>query len=82
MFSNGKRNNVEQNKNQTAKKMKTFRIIYNSPKNAFKGEVFTKKNSSPEAMAEFFDWLKEQAVWTHLWCIQVNIEEVEEAKWI
>lgn len=62
--------------------MKTYRITYNSPKNLFQGEVFTKKNSSPEAMQEFFEWLKEQSVWTHLWCIQINIEEVEEAKWI
>jgi len=62
--------------------MKTYRIIYNSPKNLFQGEVFTKKNSSPEAMQEFFEWLKEQSVWTHLWSIQISIEEVEDAKWI
>jgi len=33
-------------------------------------------------MSEFFDWLKEQSVWTHLWSIQISIEEVEDAKWI
>ena len=62
--------------------MKTYRITYNSPKNLFQGEVFTKKNSSPEAMQEFFGWLKEQSVWMHLWSIEINIEEVEDAKWI
>jgi len=62
--------------------MKTYRITYNSPKNLFQGEVFTKKNSSAEAMQEFFEWLKEQCVWNHLWSIQINIEEVQDSRWI
>ena len=62
--------------------MKSYRIVYNSPRNLFKGEVFTKKNSSSEAMAEFFEWVKQQSAWNHLWCIQINIEELEDAKWI
>jgi len=62
--------------------MKTYKIKYYSPCNAFKGEVFTKNNSSSEAMSDFFDWLKEQAVWLHLWKIEVTIEEIENGRWI
>ena len=62
--------------------MKTYRITYNSPKNLFQGEVFTRKNSAQEAMDVFWEWLKEQSVWMHLWSIEINIEEVEDAKWI
>lgn len=62
--------------------MKTYKIKYYSPCNAFKGEVFTKNNSSHEAMSDFFDWLKEHAVWMHLWKIEVAIEEIEPGNWI
>jgi hypothetical protein len=62
--------------------MKTYRITYNSPKNLFQGELFTKAKSSQEAMSVCFEWLKEQSVWTHLWSIQISIEEVSDARWI
>lgn len=62
--------------------MKTFKITYNSHNNLFRGEVFTKQESAPEAMADFFDWLKEQAVWDHLWSINIQIEKVEAVTWI
>ena len=62
--------------------MKTFKIKYNSPKNIFQGEVFTKANKSSEAMEQFFEWLKEQATWIHLWEIHISIEEIENGKWI
>jgi hypothetical protein len=62
--------------------MKTYRIKYSSPKNLFKGELFTKAKSSSEAMSKVFDWLKTQDSWVHLWAVEINIEEVEDAKWI
>ena len=62
--------------------MKTYKIKYHSSGNAFKGEVFTKNNSPSDAMSDFFDWLKEQAVWLHLWKIEVTIEEIEPGHWI
>jgi hypothetical protein len=62
--------------------MKTYRIVYSSPKNLFAGEVFTEKSSSSKAMQEFFEWLKEQTVWDHLWSIQISIEEVSDKRWI
>jgi hypothetical protein len=62
--------------------MNTYKITYSSPKNIFSGELFTKAKSSPDAMSTFFGWLQEQSVWTHLWSIQINIEQVENGAWI
>jgi hypothetical protein len=33
-------------------------------------------------MATFFDWLKEQSVWKHLWRINIEIEEIKNGDWI
>ena len=62
--------------------IKTYKIKYNSEKNLFSGEIFTKANEPSVAMATFFDWLKEQSVWKHLWRINIEIEEIKNGDWI
>jgi hypothetical protein len=44
--------------------------------------MFTKAKSSPDAMSKFFEWLKQQAVWSHLWSIEIKIEQIENGSWI
>lgn len=61
---------------------KIYKITYKSPCNAFQGEVFTEQPNNSTAMGEFFGWIKKQSVWTHLWQINISIEEVEKAQWI
>jgi hypothetical protein len=62
--------------------MNTYKITYISPRNIFQGEVFTKAKSSPDAMSKFFEWLQEQSVWSHLWSIEIKIEQIENGSWI
>ena len=63
--------------------MKTYKIKYNSEKYIlFSGELFTKANEPSVAMDTFFDWLKEQSVWKHLWRINIEIEEIKNGEWI
>jgi hypothetical protein len=62
--------------------MKTYKIKYNSERNIFSGELFTKSESPSKAMDVFFEWLKEQSVWTHLWRINIEIEEIKFGDWI
>jgi hypothetical protein len=62
--------------------MKTYKIKFNSEKNIFSGELFTKAESPSKAMDAFFSWLKEQSVWTHLWRINIEIEEIKNGDWI
>jgi len=62
--------------------MKTYKIKYNSPRNAFNGTLFTKADSSHKAMSTFFEWLQEQSTWNHLWSIQIDVEEIENGRWI
>jgi hypothetical protein len=62
--------------------MNTYKITYESPKNLFKGELFTEAKNSPEAMSKFFQWIQKQDVWNHLWSLHVEIQHLEKGTWI
>jgi len=56
--------------------MRNFVATYNSDRNIFKGQVHISAVSVGEAQDKFFDWLKKQAVYPHMWNIYVNLEEI------
>jgi len=62
--------------------MNTYKITYESPKNLFKGELFTEASNSPEAMSKFFQWIQQQDVWNHLWSLRVEVQHLEKGTWI
>jgi hypothetical protein len=56
--------------------MRNFIVTYTSERNLFKGQVHVSAVSVGEAQDKFFDWLKKQAVYPHMWNISVNLEEI------
>jgi hypothetical protein len=56
--------------------MRNFIVTYTSERNLFKGQVHISAVSVGEAQDKFFDWLKKQAVYPHMWNISVNLEEI------
>lgn len=56
--------------------MRNFIVTYTSERNLFKGQVHVSAVSVGEAQDKFFDWLKKQAVYPHMWNISVNWEEI------
>jgi len=56
--------------------MRNFIVTYTSERNLFKGQVHVSAVSVGEAQDKFFDWLKKQAVYPHMWNISVNFEEI------
>ena len=55
--------------------MRNFIVKYNSHNNMFKGVLHVKANTISEAQDKFFDWLREQPTYAHLW--QLSFEFVE-----
>jgi hypothetical protein len=55
--------------------MRNFTVSYNSQNNIFKGVLHVKANTISEAQDKFFEWLREQPNYTHLW--QLSFEFVE-----
>ena len=56
--------------------MRNFIVTYTSERNLFKGQVHVSAVSVGEAQDKFFDWLKKQAVYPHMWNLSVNFEEI------
>jgi hypothetical protein len=57
--------------------MKQFIATYESERNIFKGELCIDAEFHEEAMGKFFEWLKKQPVWSHLWRVNISLREVE-----
>jgi len=60
--------------------MKTFIVHYKSDSNLFKGKRVIQSFDLTEAQNKFLDWLKNQPVYSHLWKLQFEFEEVSEIK--
>ena len=52
-----------------------FIITYNSEGNMFKGTKVIVAKYAHQAQTIFFDWLKEQDVYRHLWNLELSIVE-------
>lgn len=55
--------------------MRNFIVHYSSHSNVFKGVMHVKANTISEAQDKFFEWLREQPSYAHLW--QLSFEFVE-----
>ena len=55
--------------------MRNFTVTYHSQCNVFKGVLHVKANTISEAQDKFFEWLREQPSYAHLW--QLTFEFVE-----
>lgn len=58
---------------------KNFVCKYESESNLFQGSIFIQAKSISEAQDKFFDWLRLQPVYSHMWRISIKFEEIEEA---
>jgi hypothetical protein len=56
--------------------MKTFIVHYNSNKNLFKSKRVIQAYELTEAQTKFLNWLKDQPVYSHLWQLEFQFEEV------
>jgi hypothetical protein len=56
--------------------MRNFVATYKSERNLFKGQVHISALSIGEAQDKFFDWLKKQSVYPHMWNISVDFVEI------
>lgn len=60
--------------------MKTFIVNYKSEKNLFKGKKVIQAFELIEAQNKFLDWLKTQPVYSHLWQLNFEFEEIQEIR--
>lgn len=57
--------------------MNIFVVTYNSKENCFAGKVAIQAENLVDAQNKFFDWLKKQPVYSHMWGLEFNIELVQ-----
>lgn len=57
--------------------MKTYIAYYESPGNIDKGEIIIRASRPSEAQTKFFDWLKEQTLYEHMWSLRMGIREID-----
>ncbi len=57
--------------------MKTYLVTYESSKNCFKGSLAVEAVDLVMAQDKFFSWLKRQPVYTHMWDLTINIDEIQ-----
>jgi hypothetical protein len=56
--------------------MRNFTVEYNSCNNIFKGTLHVKASTISEAQDKFFEWLREQATYPHLWQLTFKFTEI------
>jgi hypothetical protein len=56
--------------------MRNFVAAYSSERNLFKGQVHISASSIGEAQDKFFEWLKKQSVYPHMWNMYVDFTEI------
>lgn len=56
--------------------VKGFVVHYDSEGNLFKGKKLILAPTIREAQDSFFSWLRSQEVYSHLWRLTINIDEV------
>jgi hypothetical protein len=49
-------------------------VDYNSEANFFRGKIVVFADSVSEAQTKFFDWLKKQPTYEHMWKLEISIE--------
>lgn len=58
--------------------MKTYRIQWSSPRNIVKNdEVIVRAETLVQAQDKFFEWLRRQPVYRHMWAMSMEMVEVD-----
>lgn len=55
--------------------MKVFLVDWSSEGNQESGTIAVQARSVLEAQDKFWDWLREQSIYAHLWRLSFSIEE-------
>lgn len=55
-------------------------IVYESCTNAFQGKIIVEAENLVQAKDKFFEWLKKQPVYQHMWNLSISIEKIESAQ--
>ena len=59
--------------------MKTFEVEWTSPGNiTIKKRLIIRAEGIVQAQDKFFDWLKKQPVYEHMWCLNLQITQAGE----
>lgn len=58
--------------------MKRYLVAYESKGNLDKGSVIVPAENVAEAQTKFFEWLKSQELYSHMWRLNVEFTEHEE----
>lgn len=58
--------------------MKRYLVAYESKGNLNKGSVIVTADNLVEAQTKFFEWLKSQELYQHMWRLNVEFTEHEE----
>lgn len=56
--------------------MRNFICVFKSDKNLFRGTLHVKASTVSEAQDKFFEWLKEQPSYPHLWQLTFELTEI------
>jgi hypothetical protein len=57
--------------------MKNFVVTYESPRNLFKGKKLIQAESISDAQTIFFEWVKEQSTYQHMWSLNFDFEVIQ-----
>ena len=58
--------------------MRTFIFQYSSPNNIGGiGTIIVRANKLPEAQDKFYEWLREQHFYPHMWELDLHIKEAD-----
>jgi len=55
--------------------MRHFTVAYNSFGNLFEGSMIVSANTLADAQTLFFEWLKKQSTYNHLWRLEFEFKE-------
>lgn len=58
--------------------MKTYRVQWSSPRNVVSNaEVIVRAETMVQAQDKFFEWLRRQPVYQHMWAMSMEMTEVD-----
>lgn len=62
--------------------MRRFLAKATSPGNLWEGEVIIEAKTLDEAQNKFFEWLKKEPVYSHMWRLNVTLEDIGKNRYL
>lgn len=56
--------------------MRNFIVSYHSSSNVFKGHIHVKAVTVSDAQDKFFNWVRQQPTYPHLWDLTFSMQEI------